>query len=210
MQEKEIECVVVGDGWVGKTCMLIACSTSECPGGYDPTTIFNKFTIHVTVDESRMITLQLYDMPGPEDYDRLRPFAYSSHTDVVLVCFSLSNEASYKNVRERWIGEVAEHCPNAPIILVGTKLDLRDENGSKKSDGEQEAANEKKQLALISYQRGCKMARKIKAVRYLECSALTHNGLKQVIDETIRVVLSPPPTSHLNVATNTTFNCEIL
>ncbi len=27
----------------------------------------------------------------------------------------------------QWSPEVSHHCPNTPIILVGTKLDLRDD-----------------------------------------------------------------------------------
>ena len=27
----------------------------------------------------------------------------------------------------QWVPEVSHHCPNTPVILVGTKLDLRDD-----------------------------------------------------------------------------------
>ncbi|KAF3830661.1 hypothetical protein GH733_004480 [Mirounga leonina] len=47
-------------------------------------------------------------------------------TDVVLICFSLMNPASFENVRAWWYLEVRHHCPNTPIILVETKLDLKD------------------------------------------------------------------------------------
>jgi hypothetical protein len=47
--------------------------------------------------------------------------------DVFLVCFSLISPSSFENVRTKWIPEISHHCPNVPFLLVGTKLDLRDD-----------------------------------------------------------------------------------
>ena len=57
---------------------------------------------------------------------RLRPLSYPQ-TDVFLICFSVTSPASFENVRAKWYPEVSHHCPNTPIILVGTKLDLRED-----------------------------------------------------------------------------------
>jgi GTPase SAR1 family protein len=71
------------------------------------------------------------------------------------------------------------------MILVGTKLDLREDKDTIDKLRQQ-------RMAPISYPQGVQMAKEIGAVKYLECSALTQKGLKNVFDEAIRCVLAPP------------------
>ncbi|KAF9149628.1 Rho GTPase protein rac1 [Mortierella sp. AD010] len=83
-----------------------------------------------------------------------------------------------------WNPEISHHAPNVPTILVGTKLDLREDKDTL------DKLREKRMLP-ITYPQGLQMAKEISAVRYLECSALTQKGLKNVFDEAIRAVLCP-------------------
>ena len=76
--------------------------------------------------EDKPVTLGLWDTAGQEDYDRLRPLSYPQ-TDVFLVCFSVVNPTSLENVEFKWFKELQHHATNVPIILVGTKVDLRRE-----------------------------------------------------------------------------------
>ncbi|KAJ1339823.1 hypothetical protein BSLG_005561 [Batrachochytrium salamandrivorans] len=76
--------------------------------------------------DGRPINLGLWDTAGQEDYDRLRPLSYPQ-TDVFLICFSLVSPPSFENVRTKWFPEISHHAPSTACILVGTKLDLRED-----------------------------------------------------------------------------------
>ncbi|KAB8356574.1 hypothetical protein FH972_024156 [Carpinus fangiana] len=79
----------------------------------------------------------------------------------------------------QWFPEIEHHAPGVPIILVGTKLDLRD-------DERQRSILAQRRQAPITYEQGMQVAKEIRAVKYLECSALTQRNLKSVFDEAIR------------------------
>ena len=145
---------------------------------------FDTYTANVFVD-GRPISLGLWDTAGHEDYDRLRPLSYPD-TDVFLLCFSVVNPNSFANVADKWAPDIAHHCPGVPKILVGTKLDLRD------NPEEIERLRERRK-SPITQKQGEAMRKKIRAVAYMECSALTQAGLKYIFDEAIRIVLFPDP-----------------
>ncbi|CAM9182296.1 unnamed protein product [Discosporangium mesarthrocarpum] len=176
---QNIKCVVVGDGAVGKTCLLISYTTNAFPGEYIPT-VFDNYSANVMVD-GKPINLGLWDTAGQEDYDRLRPLSYPQ-TDVFLVCFSVVDPTSFHNVKLKWIPELGHHAQGIPFILVGTKLDLRDDQDAVRR------LSEKRQQP-ISFSEAQQLAESLGAYGYLECSALTQQGLKQVFDGAIRCVL---------------------
>jgi len=170
-----IKCVCVGDGAVGKTCLLISYTTNAFPTDYVPT-VFDNYTCDVNVDGKKMV-LNLWDTAGQEDYNHIRPLSYPD-TDVLLVCFSIISPASFDNVRSKWVPELTHHCPGVPMILVGTKGDMRGDSAK-----EQELAASGKHI--ITQSEAEARCREISAVRYMECSAVTQEGLKQVFDEAI-------------------------
>ncbi|KAH8280036.1 hypothetical protein KR018_001842 [Drosophila ironensis] len=180
---RPIKCVVVGDGTVGKTCMLISYTTDCFPGEYVPT-VFDNYSAPMQVDTIQ-VSLGLWDTAGQEDYDRLRPLSYPQ-TDVFLICYSVASPSSFENVTSKWYPEIKHHCPDAPIILVGTKTDLREDRETLSGLAEQG-------LTPLKREQGQKLANKIRAVKYMECSALTQRGLKLVFEEAVRAVLRPEP-----------------
>ena len=175
-----IKCVVVGDGAVGKTCLLISYTANAFPGEYIPT-VFDNYSANLIVD-GKPINLGLWDTAGQEDYDRLRPLSYPQ-TDFFLVCFSIMSPASFENVRAKWVPEIQHHGLEK-FLLVGTKADLRTDEVALRN-------LEEKNLEPITRQMGEQLAKDLGAVKYLECSAMTQKGLKEVFDEGIRAVLFP-------------------
>jgi len=179
MSTKSIKLVVIGDGAVGKTCLLISYANNRFPEDYIPT-VFDNYVVNITAGDQN-IELGLWDTAGQEEYDRLRPLSYAN-ANVFLICFSVVNPTSYENVLSKWYPEVIHFCPDVPQILVGTKIDLRND----------ESTIEKLKAAgqhPVTTVEGDQLAKKIKAIRYLECSAKHGDNLKTVFDEAVKSVL---------------------
>lgn len=172
--------VIVGDGACGKTCLLIVFSKDEFPEVYVPT-VFENYVADIEV-ESKQVELALWDTAGQEDYDRLRPLSYPD-TDVILMCFSIDSPDSLENIPEKWVPEVKHFCPNVPIVLVGNKKDLRGDDYTVR-----ELARAKQTPVPMS--EGEQMANRIGAKDYLECSALTKEGVREVFEAATKAALS--------------------
>ncbi|OZJ01677.1 hypothetical protein BZG36_05392 [Bifiguratus adelaidae] len=171
--------VVVGDGGCGKTSLLVVFQNGTFPDKYVPT-VFENYIAEVRVD-NKVVELALWDTAGQEDYDRLRPLSYPE-TNVILICFAIDQSASFDNVQDRWVPEVTHFCPNVPKLLVGMKVDLREERdriAELHSIGHQ----------LISYEEGEALAREIGA-KYYECSAKAEYNVKEVIEAAVRASMS--------------------
>ena len=171
--------VIVGDGACGKTCLLIVFSKDQFPEVYVPT-VFENYVADIEVD-GKQVELALWDTAGQEDYDRLRPLSYPD-TDVILMCFSIDAPDSLDNIPEKWTPEVKHFCPNVPIILVGNKKDIRNDEAIRR-----ELSRMKQEP--VKPEQGKVMADTIGAFAYLECSAKTKEGVREVFEMATRAAL---------------------
>ncbi|XP_063683992.1 ras-related C3 botulinum toxin substrate 1-like [Bolinopsis microptera] len=164
-----IKTITVGYGNVGKTSLLITYTTGQFPSEYTPT-VFDNYSLLGNLD-ARPYNLALWDTGGGEDYERLRPLSYPQ-TDVFILLFSASdNEDRFEQIHSYWWVELNHHCPDVPIVLVGSKIDLRNKDG----------------IQTVTTEEGQAMAEKIGAAKYMEISSLENRGVGELFEEVIRL-----------------------
>ena len=105
-----------------------------------------------------------------------------AHIDVILMCFSIDSPDSLENIPEKWNPEVKHFCPNVPVVLIGNKKDLRNDESTKKE-------LMKMRQEPVRPEQGRAMADKIGAYSYLECSAKTKDGVRAVFETATRAAL---------------------
>lgn len=121
-----------------------------------------------------------------------------------MLCFSIDSPDSLENVQSKWVGEIADHCEGVKLVLVALKCDLRSNEDT--HDHEFNNANEdelfnpysqsnpyQQQKRLISYDEGLAVAKKVGALRYLECSAKKNRGVNEAFSEAARCALNAKP-----------------
>ena len=171
---ESIKLTVVGDGGVGKTCLLISYAEDFFEQEYVPT-VFDNYSVTVHID-NRVAQLSLWDTAGQDEYAKLRQLSYPQ-TDIFLICYSIDWMTSLENAKNKWVPELRAHDPNTPIILIGTKTDLRFEKNG-----------------IVESKVALELSKSVGIDKYLECSAKTRDGVQALFDVAVRMVFK----SHLS------------
>ena len=189
--------ILVGDSGCGKTCLL----SSYLQGGNLPNktyvpTIFEVYNMDVVMQNTKC-KFSIHDTAGLEAYDRLRPLSYPD-TDMVVICFSVTDPDSLQNVIDKWVPEIKNFCPGTPFVLVGTKCDLRDDVRTVST------LKRAKQLPVTTEQ-ARRIAKQIKALKYIECSATQGFNTQRVFDTAMTKTVKSKPS--LAATLNLLFSC---
>ena len=179
---RALKVALVGDGTVGKTCILMSYVCQAFMEEYTPT-MFDNFSI-IEEYENELVNVILWDTAGQEDYEAVRTTTCFPNTNVFILCFSVVNPDSFHNVKQKWLEELKKAAPDTPYILVGTKTDLR-------KDEETLQKLKDKGKEPISKSQGEKRAKEIKAKFYVECTARDIKTVNEVFQKAVKVVMDP-------------------
>lgn len=106
-------------------------------------------------------------------------------TDVIILCFSVVRPDSMDNVVTKWLPELNKFIPGVIIVLVGTQCDLREPSKTNElgvSGGGGSGATVDPKQRHISTREGEELRQKIKAYKYIECSAITQCNINEVFN----------------------------
>ncbi|KAI8081621.1 P-loop containing nucleoside triphosphate hydrolase protein [Halteromyces radiatus] len=173
--------VIVGDGGVGKTCLLCCYANDDFAGHSEHIpTIFDSYVKDIKC-QNKYVELTLWDTAGQEEFNRLRTLSYPD-ADVILIAFSVDSPESLENVTELWIPEVNKYCRGLPFLLVGCKSDLRTDEKILNSLAKE---NQKP----VTYKQGFELATRL-GTTYLETSAKTGTGIEAVFLSAVQATLN--------------------
>mmetsp|Transcript_6707 Transcript_6707/g.7321 ORF Transcript_6707/g.7321 Transcript_6707/m.7321 type:complete len:109 (+) Transcript_6707:73-399(+) len=85
----------------------------------------------------------------------------------MVLVFDLTNRHSFDEITTTFSPEINYHTPGVPVLLVGNKLDIRDDENEKH----------------ISFQQGKQLASAIGAHSYVETSAKDNSGVNDAFYE---------------------------
>ena len=116
--------IIIGDSFVGKSCLTIKAAKNLFENYYTATVGFEFFTMLFKIN-TKIIRLQIWDTCGQEEYRSLIQNFYRNASLAILV-YSIDKRTSFENL-EIWLNEVkAKGNPDVKIFLVGNKSDLEE------------------------------------------------------------------------------------
>ncbi|KAF7670210.1 hypothetical protein LDENG_00043640 [Lucifuga dentata] len=171
-RKEALSCMLVGDGAVGKSSMIISYIFNGYNSEYRQTA-FDVFSglVHVNGIPTH---IKLIDTAGQEEFGYMCSLCYA-HVDVFILCFSVVNPVSFDNVTAKWIPQIRAGNTTSPIILVGTQSDLRHNVKILIHLAQQNTKP-------VPFSQARRLAQRIRDQEYVECSALTQQNLKDVFD----------------------------
>ena len=128
---------VIGDSQTGKTSLINVYNGVGFRENMIATIGYDDIVKELTSPNNINYKLKIIDTAGQEQYDSLTLNTFKKCKGLILV-YSIDNENSFNNIKNKWIEKIKDSfdIKNTPIILVGNKIDLKDERNILEEEGE--------------------------------------------------------------------------
>ena len=125
--------------------------------------------------ENKEFELQIWDPITQNNLENLRILLYPN-TDIFFLCFSVIDPLSFNNLSNFWLKELKKFFSKPNIILIGTKIDLRNKY-----------LNENKNV--ITFEEGKLFSNEIKSIQYIECSSLLNININLILEISLNYLI---------------------
>jgi len=178
-EDIDLKVVLLGDSNTGKTCLLHRyLHGTFCES---MTTCGASFAAKTVQLPHRTGRIGLWDTAGQERFDALSRF-YCRGAGAALICYDLTDRASFDCVLRRWIKRVKEEAAKGCLLyLVGTKSDLTAER-------------------VVTAEAVAELAQKTHADGTFETSSLTGANVADVFDAVSRDFFCRAPEGDADAA----------
>ena len=147
--EFQIKLVIIGDSGVGKTNFIFQFTEGRFSSIHVTTVGFDfKSKIIKLPKSKKTVKLQIWDTAGQERYISVNKNLFLK-VQGILLFYSITDRESFDDIN-KWVDIIKDTCELLPIILIGNKID--DKNNR-----------------IVSEDEGKKLAKKYK-LEFMECS----------------------------------------
>lgn len=123
--------ILIGDVDVGKTCLLSRYLRNQLPKTSGPTIGVEFATKNATMKDGATVKAQLWDTAGTEKYRAITVAHYRKALGALIV-YDITKRQTFEHV-QFWLESLLNQAEqNLCIMLVGNKLDIVQENPSKR------------------------------------------------------------------------------
>ena len=170
MAKKEFlsKILVIGDGSVGKSCIIRRYVDNEFESTHLQTVGLDFKLKNIQLDDGNSLKAQIWDTAGQERFHSITRNYFKNAHGIILI-YDVTLIESFHNVKN-WIKQIKKEASDkVSIILVGNKIDMENKRAVSNEEGEK-----------IADENGLK---------FFECSAKTGENIEQIFKEVAKKIL---------------------
>ena len=135
MSTKSYKVLLLGNSYVGKTCILLRFSEDTYNDDYEVTIGLN-YRIKTLNIDNNPIRMQIWDTSGEEKFKAIAKNFYRGAHGVLLI-YDICEKNSFLDVKS-WIEQIIENTDNDNLVMIlcGNKCDMEKERNISKNEGE--------------------------------------------------------------------------